>query len=72
MPIEDMSYMVKYFCDTNKHVSGLPKKVINRLLSKIREHEKVSTAIHFIPWQKQILIHLEFFIPFTGSTQFED
>ena len=49
MPIEHMSYMVKYFCYTNKYVPRLPKKVMNRLLSEIREHEKVSTTIHSIP-----------------------
>ena len=38
MPIEHMSYMVKYMCDTNKPLHGLPQKVINRLLSEIREH----------------------------------
>ena len=26
MPIEHMSYMVKYFCDTNKYVPRLPKR----------------------------------------------
>ena len=64
MPLKDMSYMVKYFYDTSKYVPGLPKKVMNKLLSEIREYEKLSTAIHFIPWQKQISMHFEFFIPF--------
>ena len=49
IPINHMSYTVKYFCDTNKYVPGLPKKVMNRLSSEIREHEKISITIHSIP-----------------------
>ena len=46
MPIEHMSYMVKFICDTNKHIPGLPKKFMNRLMREIREHKKVSKSIH--------------------------